>query len=72
MGIGGRTMFLLTSEGIKQIPKKKRLKALFCQHRNRVKGQSCSASGLVRISGRDIYEACQDCGKILGESHSNY
>ena len=65
-------MYLITSEGIKEAPKKKALKALFCKHRNRMRGESCSTQGLVRISGRDEYEVCQDCGKILDESHINY
>ena len=64
-------MYLLTSDGIKEIPKKKTFKALFCKHLNQVCGQSCS-SGLVRISGEDLYKAYQDCGKILGERHTQY
>jgi hypothetical protein len=65
-------MFLLTSEGIQEMPKKKAFKALFCKHLDRVSGRSCSSIGLVRISGEDLYEVCRNCGKILGERHTQY
>lgn len=65
-------MYLLTSDGIKEIPKKKTFKALFCKHLDQICGQSCSSSGLVRISGEDIYKVCRDCGKILSEQHTQY
>ena len=53
-------MYLLTKDGIQETPKKKTLKAFFCKHQNRMRGQSCSSSGLVRISGEDLYEVCRD------------
>ncbi len=65
-------MYLLTKDGIQETPKKKTLKAFFCKHQNRMRGQSCSSSGLVRISGEDLYEVCRDCGKILSERHTQY
>ena len=65
-------MYLRTSAGIKEVPKKRLIKALFCRHPDRMRGVDCSPQGLVRISGRDEYEVCQDCGKILRESHVNY
>lgn len=65
-------MHLLTREGIKEVPKKKLIKLLFCKHRKRMQGEACSPQGLTRISGLDEYEVCQDCGKILGESHFDY
>lgn len=66
------SLYLRTPEGIRQTPEKKPIKALFCRHKNRIKGESCSRRGLTRISGEDIYEVCEDCGKILSESHFNY
>lgn len=65
-------MYLLTSKGIREAPKKRRIKALFCKHQNRMRGEHCSNIGLVRISGRDEYEVCEDCGKILDEKHFDY
>lgn len=65
-------MNLLTDNGIKTVPEKQLIKSLFCKHKNVISGESCSKNGLVRISGSDIYTVCQDCGKILNESHYDY
>lgn len=69
---GDLTMFLLTKDGIREAPRQKPIKSLFCRHAKTMSGESCSASGLQRISGSDIYEVCTNCGKILRESHTNY
>jgi hypothetical protein len=66
-------MYLATEkDGIVEVPEKKRLKALFCKHRNVVSGEQCSKNGMRRISGQDTYVVCADCGTILGEWHINY
>lgn len=65
-------MYLLTKDGIKETPKRKRIKSLFCKHQNRISGVHCSENGLVRISGVDEYTVCAECGTILEESHHNY
>ena len=66
-------MYLMTDyDGIVEVPEKKRLKDLFCKHRNVVQGEACSKNGMRRISGDDIYQVCADCGTILDEQHIDY
>ena len=65
-------MYLATEKGILEVPQKKPFKALFCRHRSIVIGDSCSKNGMRRISGRDSYAVCMDCGKILDEQHLDY
>ena len=66
-------MYLATEkDGIVEVPEKKRLKALFCKHRNVVCGEQCSKNGMRRISGSDIYRVCADCGTVLSEQHLDY
>lgn len=65
-------MYLLTDNGIQTVPEKKKIKSIFCKHKNTISGESCSKNGLMRISGCDRYIVCQDCGKILKESHYEY
>ena len=66
-------MYLATEkDGSVEVPKKKRLKALFCKHRNVVCGEQCSKNGMRRISGQDAYAVCADCGTSLAERNRNY
>lgn len=63
-------MYIATEEKIVKVPKKRRIRSLFCEHKNQIRGSSCSSSGMQRISGDDIYRVCMDCGKILSEIHT--
>lgn len=65
-------MHLRTNKGIIKVPEHKILKSMFCKHKNQVSGEHCSESGLARISGRDEYTVCLDCGKVLASSHIDY
>lgn len=66
-------MYLLCSgKGIVKVKETSFINKLFCKHRNIVAGLNCSSIGLIRISGEDKYTVCEDCGKILKESHTSY
>lgn len=65
-------MNLLTKSGVKKAPEKGFIRQLFCMHKNRITSENCSEIGLVRISGYDGYTVCEDCGKVLAETHINY
>lgn len=65
-------MHLLTNKGIVEVKETSFLKKLLCKHNDTVSGLECSSRGLVIISGEDKYEVCEDCGKILDESHINF
>lgn len=67
-------MYLSVSSmpAIWEVPKRKPIKAMFCKHRNTVRGHACSKQGMCRISGFDYYEVCADCGTILSEKHIDY
>lgn len=64
--------FLRTENGIVPWPKVRKIRKLFCNHRNVIHGEKCSKSGLTRISGSDIYGVCKDCGHIVSEKHTKY
>ena len=67
-------MYLRKWDGkIVEVPKKKLLRSLFCNHLGvEVSGIHCSKNGLARISGRDYYTVCMNCGKVLNEWHVDY
>ncbi len=66
-------MYLMTDyDGVVEAPELKKIKSLFCKHRNVIQGEACSKNGMCRISGCDIYEVCADCGKVLYERHIDY
>nr|DAF46196.1 MAG TPA: DNA-directed RNA polymerase II subunit [Caudovirales sp. ctaix4] len=45
---------------------------MFCRHKNLITGRSCSKSGMVRMSGDDVYTVCMDCGTIIREIHTEF
>lgn len=59
-------------KGIIEVKESSFVKKMFCKHSSTVTGVSCSSIGLQRISGEDRYTVCEDCGKILKESHTQY
>ena len=63
---------LCYGKGIVKVKETSFVKKLFCKHINIMSGLSCSSIGLLRISGEDKYTVCEDCGKILAESHTQY
>ena len=64
--------FLRTENGIIPWPKVRKIRKLFCKHNNVIHGEKCSKSGLMRISGSEIYGVCKDCGHIMYEHHTRY
>lgn len=65
-------MYLRTSKGIIQVPERRFIKSLLCNHKNHITGNHCTESGISRISGLDTYTVCLDCGKVLSEHHTFY
>lgn len=59
-------------QGIIGIEQRPRIQQLLCRHKRTIEGYHCSAHGLQRISGTDIYTVCIDCGKIVNEEHTYY
>lgn len=55
-------MYLL-NKGIVEIKRKSFIKRVFCNH-DFISGESCSSTGLTRISGQDIVTACKKCGVV--------
>ena len=58
------------TEGFVTIIHKPFIKRLFCDHINIIVGFECSAQGVQRTNGNDIYTMCRDCGEIINEQHS--
>ena len=65
-------MFLRTEKGIVEAPKFRRIRSLFCRHLNLIVGEQCSKGGFGRISGSDTYVVCNQCGKVIHQSHYDY
>jgi RNase P subunit RPR2 len=64
-------MYLMChGRGIVKVKETSFIKKIFCKHTNTLTGSECSNNGLIRISGDDKYTVCEDCGKILSESHT--
>lgn len=62
---------LVKGKGIIEIKSKGMFAKLFCKHKS-ITGEECSSTGLTRISGIDIYEVCEKCGKIISSQHTTY
>ncbi len=64
--------YLATKKGIVAIPEERKIRAIFCRHRNTIEGEMCSEIGMRRISGEDRYLICMNCGRVLAERHTTY